>query len=128
MKTALSNEFLENCNKFFKKWNEKVDTHDDRHTQEIMKEMILGASVRINLILGKWEKKVMDKYPNDNEKAVEEMFKIKENEDYKALKKISDNLLYTHYQIEHLYELKNRKSAENIKLRAQNAKLKLGEI
>lgn len=128
MKTAHSDDNLELILSFIRKWNEKIDTHDDRDTRQIIKAKMLNAWQSVEELLVDWDKKILSQYANDERKAIEKMLENQKTEKYKKLKKVADDIISVHYQIEHLYELKNRKSSELIKLRAECAKMRLGEI
>ena len=102
-------------------WDDRIATHDDRHTQELSRERFNWCIRTINKILKDTDDKAMSKY-SDNESKVKAMFKNQEKQFYKDLKKVADFLTCEMMRVENLYELKNRKSYENFRLRAELAK------
>lgn len=126
-KTALSEETMEAIALYFNRWNESIYTHDDQDTREMMIDKLQSAWLCIERLLMDWDDKIRAKYPNDFVKATEEVLKNQNTQKYRELKKASEDVLFVRYQIESLYELKNRKSSQLLKLRSENAKLRLGE-
>lgn len=102
-------------------WDERIETHDDRDTQDIIRKRLAWSIGTINKILNDTNDKAMTGLETDEER-VKAMFKNQEKKFYKDLQKVSDNILVTMTQIDAIYELKNRKSYDTIKLRAKLAK------
>lgn len=119
--TDSHSEIKENFKRWLNSWDDRIATHDDRHTQEISKDKFNWCIGVINKILSDTDEQAMRKY-NDNESKVKAMFKNQEKQFYKDLKKVSDIISCEMIRIDNLYELKNRKSYENFRLRYELAK------
>ena len=118
---SLSEETKLNFMMWLNSWDERISTHDDRHTQELSRERFNWCIGTINKILNNTDEQAMKKH-TDNESKVKAMFKNQEKQFYKDLKKVADFLTCEMMRVENLYELKNRKSYENFRLRAELAK------
>ena len=121
--TDSHSEIKTNLKKWLNGWDDRIATHDDRHTQELSRERFNWCIGTINKILNDTDDQAMKKQ-SDNELKVKAMFKNQEKQFYKDLKKVADFMTCEMMRIENLYELKNRKSYENFKLRADIAKNK----
>ena len=119
--TDFHSEIKENFKWWLESWEDRISTYDDRDTQEIMRERFKWCIETINKLLNDTDDKAMSKY-SDNESKVKAMFKNQEKQFYKDLKKVADFLTCEMMRVENLYELKNRKSYENFRLRAELAK------
>lgn len=119
--TNFHSEIKENFKWWLESWEDRISTYDDRDTQEIMRERFKWCIETINKLLNDTDDKAMSKY-SDNESKVKAMFKNQEKQFYKDLKKVADFLTCEMMRVENLYELKNRKSYENFRLRAELAK------
>lgn len=117
-------EIKTNFKNWLNNWDDRIATYDDRHTQEISQERFKWCIGTINKILNDTDEQAMKKHA-DNESKVKAMFKNQEKQFYKDLKKVAGLLTCEMVRIDNLYELKNRKSYENFKLRAELAKNKL---
>jgi len=118
---SLSEETKLNFMMWLNSWDERISTHDDGHTQELSRERFNWCIGTINKILNNTDEQAMKKH-TDNESKVKAMFKNQEKQFYKDLKKVADFLTCEMMRVENLYELKNRKSYENFRLRAELAK------
>ena len=118
---CLSDETKKNFVNWLNSWDEKISTQDDRDSIEITREKFNWCIGTINRILSDTDDKVMEKYESGEDK-VKAMFKNQEKQFYKDLKKVADFMTCEMVRIDNLYELKNRKSYENFRLRAELAK------
>ena len=129
---CLSNEIKENFNDWLKNWDFKINSVDNRDNFEIainQCKAILNLSSKIcNDIERKYIKSALNgKFEGSNEyneayvKAIE---KAESLETHKELQKINNLAFSLMYYIENLNELKNIRTKENFKLRAEIAELK----
>ena len=118
---SLSEETKLNFIMWINSWDERISTHDDIDTQEITRKKYIWCITTINRILSETDDKVMEKYESGEDK-VNAMLKNQDRKFYKDLKKVADLLTCEMTRIDNLYELKNRKSYENFRLRAELAK------
>ena len=132
MTTCLSNEIKENFNEWLKSWDFKINSVDNRDNLEIainQCKSILNLSSKIcNDIERKYIKSALNgklEGSNDyNEAYVKAIEKAETLEAHKELQKINKLAFYLMYYIENLNELKNIRTKENFKLRAEIAELK----
>ncbi len=124
MKNSLSKETKENFIHWVNNWDASIQTLDDHDNLNDMKARLIRGSDRLNLLLSDSDSKALAKFPKDDKKAVENMFENQNKEWYKDLKNIAADMQTIAFQIEKLYELKFRRTHENFKLRAENAKLR----
>lgn len=132
MTTCLSNEIKENFNEWLKNWDYKINSVDNRDNLEIAVNQckgILNLSSKIcNDIERKYIKSALNgklEGSNDyNEAYVKAIEKAESLETHKELKKINHLAFSLMYYIENLNELKNIRTKENFKLRAEITKLK----
>ena len=117
----LSEETKLNFMMWLNSWDQRISTQDDRDVIELTSEKYKWCIGTINLILSKTDDKAMAKFKTDEER-VKAMLKNQEKQFYKDLKKVADFLTCEMMRVENLYELKNRKSYENFRLRAELAK------
>ncbi len=130
--TCLSNEIKENFNEWLKSWDFKINSVDNRDNLEIAVNQckgILNLSSKIcNDIERKYIKSALNgklEGSNDyNEAYVKAIEKAESLETHKELKKINNLAFSLMYYIENLNELKNIRTKENFKLRAEIAELK----
>ena len=130
--TCLSNEIKENFNEWLKDWDLKINSVDNRDNLEIainQCKSILNLSSKIcNDIERKYIKSAVNgklEGSNDyNEAYVKAIEKAESLETHKELKKINNLAFSLMYYIENLNELKNIRTKENFKLRAEIAELK----
>ncbi|MEE6129139.1 hypothetical protein V2E39_17190 [Chryseobacterium arthrosphaerae] len=114
------------------KWDQNIVTQDDLETQEIMINKLMNAFLCIENLLHKSDQKVMTRARGDllpgsneaNEKEVMAMFENQKKSWYKGLKSISRDMTYIKSILEHIYEIKNRRSRECFQLRAENSRLR----
>ena len=131
-KICLSNEIKENFNEWLKSWDLKINSVDNRDNLEIainQCKSILNLSSKIcNDIERKYIKSVVNgklEGSNDyNEAYVKAIEKAESLEAHKELQKINKLAFSLMYYIENLNELKNIRTKENFKLRAEIAELK----
>ncbi|QNS40156.1 hypothetical protein H0S70_07010 [Chryseobacterium manosquense] len=122
MKTiSPTKEAKQNFTNWLNNWDASISTQDDRETIEITREKYKWCIGTIHKILSDTDASMMKKY-NDDESKVKAMFKNQSKPFYKDLKKVADFLTCEMVRIDNLYELKNRKSYDNIKLRTQLSK------
>lgn len=112
---------VENFKMYLEGWDAKIATLDDHHAQEISTEKFKFCIGIINSLLNESDTKVMMKGSTDEEKIVA-MLANQKKKFYKDLIKVRDIMTVEMYRIENLYELKNRKSRENMRLRAELSK------
>lgn len=103
-------------------WDASISTHDDFQTKQIVKEKLRFCCGEINKFLAETDRKVMSKHLNEIE-AAKAMIENQEKNWYKKMQKISGIISVLDFQIENIYELKNRYAHENIRLRSEIAKL-----
>lgn len=122
MKTiSPTKETKQNFINWLNNWDASISTQDDRETIEITREKYKWCIGIIHKILSDTDASMMKKH-NDEESKVKAMFKNQAKPFYKDLKKVADFLTCEMVRIDNLYELKNRKSYDNIKLRTQLSK------
>lgn len=124
MKTSLSNEQKENFIGWINNWDSNILTIDDQDSKIVLREKINNAIDKLNLLMSESDNKALQKFPNDEKKAVENMFENQNKQWYKDFQKICNDLHYVANQFEYLYEMKFRRTHEIFKLRAENAKLR----
>lgn len=110
-----------NFKKWLSSWDERIETHDDRDSKDIIHDRLVWSIGVINSILNDTDQKAMAVHES-SEAKVKALFHNQSKPFYKDLEKVSNNLTVTMMQIDAIYELKNRKSYDVIKLRAQLAK------
>ncbi len=130
---SLSDEQKENFAAWIRGWDDRINTHDDQHTRDILKNKTKRGWSIINSLLIESDQKAMLKARGNlipgtneaNEKEVLAMFENQKKKWYQEMQNVRDDLTYIEYTMDHIYELKNRKTYENINLRAENAKLRI---
>lgn len=129
---CLSDEIKENFNDWLKNWDFKINSADNRDNLQKATE---GCKAIINLsskICNDIERKYIKSTLNGklegsneyNEAYVKAIEKAESLETHKELKKINSLAFSLMYYIENLNELKNIRTKENFKLRAEIAELK----
>ncbi|WP_294267719.1 hypothetical protein [uncultured Chryseobacterium sp.] len=132
MTTISHSDLMKNFALWLNKWDNNIVTQDDLETQGILLEKIKNGFLQIDKLLNESDLKVMAKarghlIPGSNEaneKEVLAMFENQKREWYKNLKKVSKDLGYFYAILENIYEIKNRRTHECFKLRAENAQLR----
>lgn len=127
-----SEKIKENFIEWIKGWDERINTHDDNDSREILKNKMKRGWAVVSNLLNKSDEKAMIKASSKliigsneaNEKEVLAMIENQKKQWYKDLKNVRDDLVYLMCVLENIYEIKNRKSHENFELRAENAKLR----
>lgn len=125
-------EMVENFKAWLAKWNDNIVTQDDVETQFIVLEKLMKSIGKIELLLSKSDEKAMLKargnlIPGSNEAMEKEVLAMIENQKkswYIQLKDVSYTLTYIRSILDNVYEIKNRRSYECFKLRAENSKLR----
>ena len=129
---CLSNEIKENFNDWLKSWDFKINSADNRDNLQMATEgckSIINLSSKIcNDIERKYIKSALNgKLEGSNEyneayvKAIEKAEGLETHKELQKIRTLSFSLLY---YIENLNELKNIRTKENFKLRAEISKLK----
>ena len=129
---CLSDEIKENFNDWLKNWDLKINSADNRDNLQKATE---GCKAIINLsskICNDIERKYIKSALNGklqgsneyNESYVKALEKAEGLETHKELQKIRNLSFSLMYYIENLNELKNIRTKENFKLRAEISKLK----
>ena len=129
---CLSDEIKENFNEWLKNWDLKINSADNRDNLQKATE---GCKAIINLsskICNDIERKYIKSALNGklqgsneyNESYVKALEKAEGLETHKELQKINNLAFSLMYYIENLNELKNIRTKENFKLRAEISKLK----
>ncbi|GAB0156198.1 hypothetical protein CHRYSEOSP005_14620 [Chryseobacterium sp. Alg-005] len=132
MKTTSHSETAAAFKAYMARWNDNVVTQDDIETQFIVREKLTKAFGMIEFLLNKSDEKAMIKargnlIPGSREALDKEVFAMRENQKkswYHDMKTVSNTLSYVRIILENVYEIKNRRSYECFKLRADNAKLR----
>lgn len=131
-KICLSDEIKENFNEWVKSWDFKINSVDNRDNFEIAVNQCKGIINLSSKICNDIERKYIKSALNGklegsseyNEAYVKAIEKAESIETHKELKKINNLAFYLMYYIENLNELKNIRTKENFKLRAEIAELK----
>ena len=133
MTNSLSKETIEAFTYWVNGWDERIQTHDDRETEDIMKEKLMFGFNTIEKLLQESDHKAMIKARGNlstgsneaNEKEVLAMFENQKKPWYSNLKKVSHMCTEVRNTLSNIYELKNRRTTETFKLRAENAMLRI---
>ena len=131
-KICLSDEIKENFNEWVKSWDFKINSVDNRDNFEIAVNQCKGIINLSSKICNDIERKYIKSALNGklegsseyNEAYVKAIEKAESIETHKELQKINNLAFYLMYYIENLNELKNIRTKENFKLRAEIAELK----
>ena len=127
-----SNEIKENFNEWLKNWDFKINSVDNRDSLEIAVNQCKGILNLSSKIRNDIERKYIKSALNGklegsneyNEAYVKAIEKAESIETHKELQKINNLAFSLMYYIENLNELKNIRTKENFKLRAEISKLK----
>lgn len=125
-------DMLQQFKGWLAKWNDNILTQDDLETQLLILEKLYNGFSQIEKLLHGSDLKAMNKArgnlpPGSNEANEKEVMALFENQKkpwYKNLKKVSHDITYIKSILENIYEIKNRRSYECFKLRAENSKLR----
>ncbi|WP_407498806.1 hypothetical protein [Elizabethkingia anophelis] len=118
-----SNEMLQHFYGWLNDWDKNINTFDDEDVRKSLKNKLnYGMSV-ITSIQNKSDEKVLKNASNDSE-AGKALLENQSKKWYKDFSRMYHDMQSIIFSIDQLYELKNRKSLENIRLRAELAKLK----
>lgn len=123
MSNCYSKELQDLVYRFLKKWDVTISTLDDLDAQKVLKNKLNRSMSIITSIQNKSNEKAVNNAKNKNE-VVKLLLENQNKKWYKDLTLIYDDLQYIMYTINSLYELKNRKSHDNIALRYELSKLK----
>lgn len=129
---CLSDEIKENFNEWLKSWDFKINSVDNRDNLEIAVNQCKGILNLSSKICNDIERKYIKSALNGklegsneyNEAYVKAIEKAESLETHKELQKINNLAFSLMYYIENLNELKNIRTKENFKLRAEISKLK----
>ena len=129
---CLSDEIKENFNEWLKNWDFKINSVDNRDSLEIAVNQCKGILNLSSKICNDIERKYIKSALNGklegsneyNEAYVKAIEKAESIETHKELQKIKNLAFSLMYYIENLNELKNIRTKENFKLRAEISKLK----
>ncbi|MCT3943852.1 hypothetical protein HZQ28_00985 [Elizabethkingia anophelis] len=122
-KTCHSDEVKEYFLGWLTNWDTNIQTLDDVDTQKLLKNKLNNAIRVITSIQNESDQKVLKKAKN--EKDAGELLKGNQEKTwYREMTKVHKDLQTVMFSIDHLYELKNRKLYDNIRLRAEIVKLK----
>lgn len=132
MMICLSNEIKENFNEWLKSWDFKINSVDNRDSLEIAVNQCKGILNLSSKICNDIERKYIKSALNGklkgsseyNEAYIKAIEKAESLETHKELKKINNLAFSLMYYIENINELKNIRTKENFKLRAEIAELK----
>lgn len=114
---SLSNKTKENFLRYLHGWDLSIESLDDKEEQEKIATILIEAVNFLNMQLVEWEEKT----------PKEKILELFENPKYKNFKRISNNLYCVKTLIERVYENKNRRTMDNVELRAKLAEIKLKE-
>lgn len=132
--TSHSNEeMLQNFKAWLSKWNTEIVSHDDFENQIIILEKIMSGISQIENLLVKSDQKAMIKARGNliagsneaNEKEVLAMIENQKKPWYKNLQGVSHDLTYIRSIFQNIYEIKNRRSHECFRLRAEVSRLRI---
>lgn len=127
------NDIDKNLKLWRERYDETIHTYDDKEIEEIIKNRCEYIFAKIEILLGQTDKKAVEKatknlidesleYYEAYHKATEEN---KKKDFYQDLKKASHYATAIRASISDIFELKNRRSVEIFKLRAENSKLRI---
>ena len=129
---CLSDEIKENFNEWLKSWDLKINSADNRDNLQKATEGCKGIINLSSKICNDIERKYIKSALNGklegsneyNEAYVKAIEKAESLETHKELQKINNLAFSLMYYIENLNELKNIRTKENFKLRAEISKIK----
>lgn len=131
-KMTSHSEMAENFKNWLEKWDETIVTADDIDTQVIIRDKLMNAFAKIEGLLSESNERAMRKargnLPERSDEAIKaEALAIIENQKkpfYKDLERISLDITYIKSLLDNIYEIKNRRTHECFKLRADYARLR----
>ena len=123
--TKCHSDTAENFKKWLDGWDSNISTFDDFDAQEISDNKYKFCIYVIDKLLSDSDEKVMSKCITNEEKT-RALITNQKKKFYKDLQKVRNIMMVEMYKIANLYELKNRKTNEIFKLRAEISKLKNG--
>lgn len=104
-------------------WDKNINTFDDEDARKLLKNKLNYGMGVITSIQNKSDEKVLKNASSDSE-AGKALLDNQGKKWYKDFSRMYHDMQSIIFSIDQLYELKNRKSLENIRLRAEVAKLK----
>lgn len=113
---------LSNFKEYIRNWDEKIVTHDDILMQDMFIKTMKGGYATLNKLLLASDEKINKKFSHDPEKLIINLDENRKKEWYMEIRQLRDNMLKMQFEIERLYELKNRKNREIILLKAALSK------
>ncbi len=122
-KTCHSDEVKEYFLGWLTNWDTNIQTLDDVDTQKLLKNKLNNAIRVITSIQNESDEKALKKAKNENE-AGAYLSGNQNKKWYREMTKVHKDLQAVMFSIDQLYELKNRKLYDNIRLRAEIANLK----
>ncbi|MDC8024903.1 hypothetical protein NBY09_01745 [Elizabethkingia anophelis] len=122
-KTCHSDEVKEYFLGWLTNWDTNIQTLDDVDGQTLLKNKLNNAIRVITSIQNESDQKVFKKAKGEKE-AGELLKANQEKQWYREMTKVHKDLQAVMFSIDQLYELKNRKLYDNIRLRAEIANLK----
>lgn len=123
--TKCHSDTAENFKNWLEDWDSSISTLDDFEAQEISDNKYNFCIYVIDKSLSDSDDKVMSKCMT-NEDKTRALITNQKKKFYKDLQKVRNIMLVEKIKISNLYELKNRKTNEIFKLRAEISKLKNG--
>ncbi len=117
---------------WFNRWDERINNHDNLDNEELLRSKLDFIFYKIEKLLTISLSKASEKATNGLEINSKEYFEafyqstkeVEEKEFYKDLKKCSQYATAVKANLNDIFEIKNRRSSEIFRLRAENAKLK----
>lgn len=107
---------------YLKGWDYNIESLDDVDTKNKMIAILDQSLSVINLHLSEHEMKCLE---NDKKNNTNSFINLTESKKYKEFKRNADNLLWMRYTINNLFEIKHRRTKQNLDLRAELAELKI---
>lgn len=102
---------------FLKQWDYSIETMDDETNREYMISVVNNLGLKLSDLNNSWTIKCVN--------YADKLEKLLKNDKYKENESLYSHSIKVIYMIKNLYELKNRRTDEVFKLRAENAELKL---
>ncbi|MDV3568175.1 hypothetical protein CMU71_14880 [Elizabethkingia anophelis] len=118
-----SNEMMQHFYGWLNDWDKNINTFDDEDARKLLKNKLNYGMGVITSIQNKSDEKVLKNASSDSE-AGKALLDNQGKKWYKDFSRMYHDMQSIIFSIDQLYELKNRKSLENIRLRAEVAKLK----
>lgn len=120
--THSHSDSLKNFIEFLNGWDLEIESIDDYEEKEKIDLLLKDASDTILGHLLEWEEKCLE---NDTKKGTNTYEELTNSEKYNKFQRVQKNLLWLSYRIKDIYEIKHRRTKQNLELRSQIAELKL---